>query len=154
MELFKSAQECDALIKKYFKNIKGRFHLDTVISKNTKASDQEKLTLKVWDKEPEPPLFSGLALALGFASLQEFEAYSRNGEHKALIKRAKLQVEAGYERKLHQQAPTGAIFALKTIGWNEREEPAVAAGDTETSMVIRIINTGPNIASSEKEVEI
>ncbi len=37
-------------------------------------------------------------------------------------KRAKLLIENQYERKLDRAKPAGAIFALKNMGWSDRQE--------------------------------
>jgi hypothetical protein len=57
---------------------------------------------------------------------------------------------ADYEKKLHVTSSTGAIFALKSMGWNERtEKPA----DIATNNVkVEIIQSGPKLASFEKDV--
>jgi hypothetical protein len=58
---------------------------------------------------------------------------------------------ADYEKKLHVTSSTRAIFALKSMGWNERtEKPADIA--TNNVLKVEIIQSGPKLASSEKEV--
>jgi hypothetical protein len=106
----------------------------------------------VWDREPEPATIAGLALYLGFSSRQAFEDYEANGKFADRLKRARLQIEAAYEKKLHYQSPTGAIFALKSMGWNERADNKPADEAANTLLKVEIIKSGPQLAASEKEV--
>ena len=70
---------------------------------------------------------TGLALALGLTSRQallNYEGYSP--EFLATVKTAKLRVEHEYEKLLCDPTakPAAVIFALKNLGWRERQEPA------------------------------
>lgn len=94
---------------------------------------------------------TGLALHLGFSSRQAFEDYEAKGKFADHLKRARLRVMADYEKKLHVTSSTGAIFALKSMGWNERTEKHVDA-TANTILKVEIIQSGPKLASSEKEV--
>ena len=71
--------------------------------------------------EPEPATISGMALFQGFSSKLEFEAYKETSKHAAILKQGRLRIEAAYEARLYQ-TPTGVIFALKTMGWNDKPE--------------------------------
>ena len=63
---------------------------------------------------------TGMALALGFNSLDAFYAYEReNKELGPVVRRVRTIVEESYEQRLHGTTPTGAIFALKCMGWKE-----------------------------------
>jgi hypothetical protein len=62
-----------------------------------------------------------------------------------------LRIETIYEKKLHQQAPTGAMFALKNMGWNEKAE-TVKPADKMKNIKVKIVSSGPQPASNEKEV--
>ncbi|HVW98161.1 MAG TPA: terminase small subunit [Mucilaginibacter sp.] len=104
------------------------------------------------DTKPEPATFAGLALFLGFSSLQAFDTYTETGRHADVLKWGKLRVEASYEKKLHQQSAAGAIFALKRMGWNEREEGKPAALNADQPLRVEILNSGPEPAASEKDV--
>jgi hypothetical protein len=71
----------------------------------------------------DKPTMCGLSLHLGFSgreSLNDYGGYSP--EFFALIKSAKHKVEASYEKFLLSQSVTGAIFALKNMGWADRQE--------------------------------
>jgi hypothetical protein len=73
-------------------------------------------------REPEPATITGLALYLGFASRQSLLDYVKEEEFSFAIKRGKLRIEHEYEKRLHQNNPTGAIFGLKNMDWNDKQE--------------------------------
>jgi len=104
--------------------------------------------------EAEPATISGLALFLGFNSLDDFEEYEQTGQFAASLQRARLRMEAIYERKLLQQSPTGAIFALKSFGWDERSGNKNEKTNTVKTLTIEIIETGFQPAGDEKEVAL
>jgi hypothetical protein len=134
-------------IDNYFKYIEGEYHLEKKpVKKTTDAIEQ-----KVWDRDQEPATIAGLAFFLGFNSRDEFDDYENKGKFATVIKRARLRVEAAYEKKLHYQSSTGAIFALKSLGWNEKAENEKPASLAKT-IKVKIIESGPQPASSEKEV--
>jgi hypothetical protein len=62
---------------------------------------------------------TGLALHLGFESRQSVYDYAERGEFSYIIKKAQLRVENFYEMALGDEKCTGAIFALKNMGWND-----------------------------------
>ena len=67
------------------------------------------------------PSVTGLALALGFADRKSIYEYRDNRiEFNKLIKKALTFVEMHYELRLNTTSPTGAIFALKNMGWIDR----------------------------------
>lgn len=68
--------------------------------------------------EKFPITIAGLALHLGFSSRQTLYNYANRPEFLDSIKRAVLLVEMYYEARLHAKSPTGAIFALKNMGWD------------------------------------
>jgi len=63
-----------------------------------------------------------------------------------------LRIEALYEKKLHTQYTSGAIFALKSMGWNERTDHKPADETANTLLKVEIIQSGPQLASSENGV--
>ena len=65
---------------------------------------------------------TGLALSLGFDSRQSLYDYAEKDEFSYIIKRAKLVIENNYENCLLNASPTGAIFALKNMGWKDKQE--------------------------------
>lgn len=69
-----------------------------------------------------PVTITGLALSLGFESRQSFYDYEKRPDFSYVVKRARLTVEHSYEARLAEPKPTGAIFALKNMGWSDRRE--------------------------------
>jgi hypothetical protein len=141
-----------ARIAKYFSFIQGEYHIEKVPAKGSK-DNTDFIDQKVWDREPEPATLSGLALALGFISIAELEAYERDGKFAHIIKKARLKVEAEYEKRLHYQSATGAIFFLKNLGWTEKSDDSLLKEIPKT-IKIEIVNSGPKLVSSEKDVTL
>lgn len=117
------------------------------VKKTTKAATATKLP----DSNTGPPTLTGLALFLGIESLQAYEEYERKGKFSQALKRGRLRIEAEYEKKLHHPSAYGAIFALKALGWSEKAESNTQTGIPKELKVI-IIETGPRLAATEKEV--
>ena len=86
---FSSADELDKLIDAFFKQPEGKKRTAQKAADN-KAGDAKPATL------------TGLALHLGFNSREQFEGYENRGKFAASLKRARLRIEAIYEKKLHQ----------------------------------------------------
>jgi hypothetical protein len=131
-------------ISAYFYRINGGYHFEIVAEKEQ----------KIYDREPEAATITGLALFLGFNSRQEFEDYEQTGKWGDTLKKARLQVEAIYEQKLHQPSPSGAIFALKNLGWGEKSEDKVSIYQTSQNIRVEIVETGLKLVSSENDVEM
>lgn len=85
---------------------------------------QQAITLffKTCEAEKKQPTITKLCYALGFESRQSFYDYEEKPDFSYIIKRARLWVESGYEEGLQNAACTGAIFALKNMGWRDRNE--------------------------------
>jgi hypothetical protein len=103
-------------------------------------------------KDAEPATLSGLALYLGFNSLADFEYYEQHGEFAAALQRSRLRLQAIYESRLLHQSPTGAMFALKSFGWDERAENKTGNDGAPEILTIEIIETGFQPAADEKNV--
>lgn len=146
-----TAIKLNQLIDAYFIHINGEYHFEAKPVKTTKtaASTPE---VKVWDRQPEPATITGLALYLGFSSRQAFDDYEATGKHALLLKRGRLRIEAEYEKKLHQQPASGAIFALRSMGWNEKTEDKPINGTSSKTLKVKILESGPIPATNEKEV--
>lgn len=65
---------------------------------------------------------TGLAMWLGFDSRQSLYDYEKREEFSYIIKQARLAVENDYELSLRTVSVTGAIFALKNMGWKDKVE--------------------------------
>jgi hypothetical protein len=96
------------------------------------------------------PTLSGLAVFLGFDSLEEFENYEIRGRFPYYLKRARLHITAIYEMKLLQPSPNGAIFALKEMGLIKKSESKSTL--LNNTLKIEVIESGPQPAVNEKEV--
>jgi len=147
---FKSAAYLSVRVSIYFSRIKGKFHLENLPGAEKPATIKKQV---IWDKPPQPPTLTGLAFFLGFPSIADFEQYETTGEFGAVLKRARLRVTVEYEKRLHQPSPTGAIFALKTLGWNDHGHPADNDQSSKT-FTINMVDTGVPIACNEKDVKL
>jgi predicted transcriptional regulator len=78
-----------------------------------------------------PKGISNLALALGFEDRQSLYDYEKRPAFSCIIKKARLRVEANYESLLPYTnvSTTGIIFALKNMGWSEKQEIKISGGD-------------------------
>lgn len=103
-------------IDQYFIHIQGEYH------EEEKNVDGELQKVKVWDRLPDPPTITGLCLFLGFESRQSFYDYGKKLQFSYTIKKARLRIENEYEKMLHSKYPTGPIFALKNLGWADKQE--------------------------------
>lgn len=70
----------------------------------------------------DSPTITGLAYHLGFESRQSFYDYEKNQDHSYTIKRARFFIEASYESCLRGNNVAGPIFALKNLGWKDKQE--------------------------------
>lgn len=70
----------------------------------------------------EPLTWSGLAYFLGYADRSGLDAAAKRKGFSLPVKRAKLLIEAAYEKRLSGATPTGAIFALKNFGWKDNHD--------------------------------
>ncbi len=148
---FLSKQHLTELVEDYFNKVNQNLS-DSKLSKSKTIQDIPVDEMS--NKELcGPPTIAGLAFYLGFTSREQFGSYESNGKFADDLKRARLRIEDVYERKLHQQ-PSGAIFALKTLGWNEKSETKKPVSTATKTMRIVIVEAGPKPATSEKEVNI
>ena len=138
---FSSADELDKLVDAFFKQLEGK-----------KRSLQKATDNKAGDAKPAT--LTGLALHLGFHSREQFERYESKGRFAANLKRARLRIEAIYEKKLHQTTFGGAIFALKNLGWVDKADNVKHNAPIIKTLKVTIVESGPPPASNEKEVSI
>ena len=66
---------------------------------------------------------------------EEFYDYEKREGFSHSVKRARMLVEAEYERRLHGNNVGGAIFALKNHGWSDRQEHAHSRTDSGLSQL-------------------
>jgi hypothetical protein len=124
--------------KRAFASVK---QLEVLITHYFEPPDPEKA---------EQPTLTGLAFILGFNSRQEFEAFEARGRYSATLKRARLRIEAIYEQRLHSSA--GAVFALKNMGWNERQDNKTTKNETDHLLQVEMVPSALRPVSSESEV--
>lgn len=72
---------------------------------------------------------TGLAMWLGFCDRQSLYDYEKKPEFTCIIKEARLAVENDYEISLRSPSVTGAIFALKNMGWKDKTETELTGKD-------------------------
>jgi len=89
---------------------------------------------------------SGLAYFLGFESRQSLYDYEKRSEFSYIIKRARLRIESEYEKKLSYKHPVGSIFALKNMGWADKQEiDHTTGGEKLTPSSINLTIDGDDI---------
>jgi len=81
------------------------------------------------------PTITGLALFIGFASRQSLYDYADKEGFSYIIKRAKQVVAMSYEEMLLSRSSTGAIFALKNMGWSDKTEVETTIKDVTPLMI-------------------
>jgi hypothetical protein len=107
---YKTSEELQEKINEYFN---GGLKKRTIIV--GKGENKEAIEVPV-------PTISGLAYFLGFESRKSFYDYESREGFLYTIKRARLFIEQEYEEQLQVGNTTGAIFALKNMGWIDKQE--------------------------------
>jgi hypothetical protein len=148
---FKNKAQLCTLVEQYFKYIEGEYRVE---KKAAKKADEEPAMQKITVREAEPATIASLVFHLGFNSREEFDALEEKGRYSAILKRARLRVEAAYEKRLLQPSPSGAMFALKNMGWNEKADTEKPATNIATNLTIKLVETGPKPVSNEGDVTI
>ena len=121
---YKTAKQLQTAIDDYFKNgVQER----TIIIKGK----QIKMAF---------PTITGLTYYLGFASRASFYDLEKLEHLTYTIKRARLFIEKEYEEQLIVGNSTGAIFALKNMGWADKFEHHVTP-EQITGIQIIVDNT-------------
>lgn len=117
---YETPEQLGAAVDAYFEWIKGEGH-EVVEALPGKDDDGEPFEVKrwVWDRHPEEATIAGLALYLGFRSRQTLYNYNVKPGFAEILERGRLRVEHSYELALRNPSATGAIFALKQMGWTE-----------------------------------
>ncbi len=83
--------------------------------------DLEKKCLEYFEyciENNEKRTITGLTLFVGFSSRKSWDHYEEKKEFLHIVKRAKLTVENSYE----MSATTFDMFALKNMGWKDKQE--------------------------------
>ena len=113
--IFETPELMDKAIEDYFNPI------PTTETQTPKGKQKFKEARQPRDKVT----ISGLCYFLGFESRQSFYDYEERPEFSYIVKRARMRVEMSYEERLSESACTGAIFALKNMGWKDKSEQEV-----------------------------
>lgn len=95
-----------------------------------KSPDELDELISNYFEDEKKPTITGLCLFLGFESRQSFYAYENKPEFSYTIKKARTRIENTYEKMLHTNNVTGAIFALKNFGWLDKTEVEHSGGVT------------------------
>ena len=121
---FKTAEELQDAINDYFNN--GVEKKKVLVGR---APNQELLEIPV-------PTITGLCYYIGFESRQSFYDYEKKDGFSYTIKRARLFIEKEYEQLLQVGNTTGAIFALKNMGWSDKQTVEHEGGIQITRRII------------------
>jgi len=121
---FKTAEELQDAINDYFNN--GVEKKKVLVGR---APNQELLEIPV-------PTITGLCYYIGFESRQSFYDYEKKNGFSYTIKRARLFIEKEYEQLLQVGNTTGAIFALKNMGWSDKQTVEHEGGIQITRRII------------------
>jgi len=108
--------------KKAAKTVKKRNRVSNRIKYRTPGALQKAVD-NYFENCNDKPTICGLALGLGFMNRVSLLDYiKKGGKYANVIKKAKGRVEAAYERDLRSSRVSGAIFALKNMGWTDRQD--------------------------------
>lgn len=69
-----------------------------------------------------PVTLTGALNYMDIYSRHTLDEYEVREGFSAPVKRLRGLVAQSYEERLHGNSPTGAIFALKNMGWSDRQE--------------------------------
>jgi len=89
-------------------------------------------------EEGTPVTWTGLALYMGFHGRDELSNYADYDGFSGSVKRAKTIIEHEYEKRLYENNPTGAIFALKNLGWSDKQEVDNTSSDGSMSPQVNV----------------
>ena len=84
--------------------------------------DEMQEQIELYFTTEDDVTITGIALFLGFESRQSLYDYEKMEGYSYIIKRARLFVERDYEKGLKTQYSSGSIFALKNMGWTDKQE--------------------------------
>lgn len=101
------------------------------------------------------PTWTGLALALGFTSRLALDNQEVREGFSEIVSRARLVVENAYEERLAGPAAAGAIFALKNIGWSDKQEHEhLGPGGGPVETIVRRIIQAEAVETPDEEDEL
>jgi hypothetical protein len=87
-----------------------------------KTPEELKKAIDKYIKQADKPTLAGLAYHLGI-NRQTLYNYKERPEFLDIIKSATDYIESQYEERLiYGNNPTGLIFALKNMGWTDKQK--------------------------------
>ncbi len=116
---YTSAERLQRKIDAYFKDCPDYITIKEYDGKNGCFVEYNKTT----------PTVSGLVKFLGFSDRKSFYEYENKPEFTHTIKNARTRIANEYEKQLYNKSCTGAIFALKNLGWKDTAEVTHNAGE-------------------------
>ena len=119
---YETPESMQTAIDEYFIYINGETKQIKQTVFNKKKDINEDMLVTEWARYPEPATITGLIIFLGFSHREALIDYEKRDGFSDTIKMAKLRVECEYEKKLSGDKPTGPIFALKNMGWRDKQE--------------------------------
>jgi hypothetical protein len=109
--IFETPEQMEAAIEEYFNPI--------IYGPENKCSIEP---VPIGTEPRQRVTITGLAYHLGFCDRQSLYDYETKEKFSCIVKRARLRVEMSYEERLAENSCTGAIFALKNMGWRDKTE--------------------------------
>lgn len=94
------------------------------------------------------PTITGLALFLGFSDRQSMYDYEKKENFTCVIKKARAFIEKHYEEMLQVGNTTGAIFALKNMGWFDRKQI-----EQESNVTLNVVDFRKKLVDEIAELE-
>lgn len=88
--------------------------------------------------EDRPITLTGALIHMGIYSRATLDEYEQREGFSEPVKRLRAMVADAYEQRLHGNSPTGAIFALKNMGWKDKTEQDV----NHDGSVTYVLDTG------------
>ena len=130
-------------IDDYFEYIKGE--------KGYVQGEGDKPDKEYWVRLPEPATITGLIIFLGFSHREALIDYEKREGFSDIVKRGRLLIECEYEKRLAGQSPTGAIFALKNMGWRDKVETGFTDTDGKDRpvQIIQLPHNGRDNSTAE-----
>ena len=119
--VYQTPEDLKEQVYEYFEYILGEYRTETNKWIDEKGKEQSE-DVEICIRKPEAPTMTGLALFLGFSSRQSMYDYKSKKEFSYIIKRATMIIENHHECRLDGDKTTGSIFALKNMGWTDKQE--------------------------------
>lgn len=105
--------------------------------------------VKKCEREGVHLTWTGLVLSMGFGSRSALDRYMQYEGFEESASRARLLIENSYENRLFENSPTGAIFALKNMGWNDKQELEHTSPDGSMVHPVQIVLSVPDDEGSD-----